>query len=296
LARAGAKVYIAAQSQSNAEAAIASIQNLIGGKGTLEFLELKLQGISTAISAGQNFLARESRLDILVANAGIHSKNVLNSDGIEMVLAVNHVGHHAFITTVLPLMLSTSKTYNTATHIAVTSSHSHFDITSAGNFDDFATLFKTTTTPTSDKFMDFNIRYARSKVANNLFVKHLSSLLQTPEYAARGGNLVFVNTAHPGFIKTDIADSIGSVSAPWFGRVVGFVGSTLGISPAEGALTQLFLVTSPKVQGEGIRGRYFVPIAKEVKQSALVEEERARRLWEWTEGEIRRVMGEGKEI
>jgi NAD(P)-dependent dehydrogenase (short-subunit alcohol dehydrogenase family) len=111
----------------------------------LVFLELKLQSIASAEAASRTFLELESRLDIIVANAGIHSKNELSVDGIEMCMAVNaslpsllphflfltnkqHVGHQAFIMKLLPTMMCTSKDYSVATHISVTSSHSHFDI------------------------------------------------------------------------------------------------------------------------------------------------------------------------
>jgi retinol dehydrogenase 12 len=289
LARAGARVYIAAQSEGKALESIGEIKKAVGGNAELEFLQLKLQSISSAAAAAREFLERETRLDIIVANAGIHSKNVLNEDGIEAVMGVNHVGHQVFITTLLPLMLLTTRTHNIDTRIAVTSSHSHFDIKNASEEFDFG-LFTSTKTPTSDKFMDFNIRYARSKLANNLFAEHLSEMLMTPEYKEQGGHRVFVNIAHPGFIETDIVDTIGDVSARWFGAFVGWMGNTFGITPAEGALTQLFLVTSPNIEKEGIRGRYFVPIAKEVEQSRLVTSELAARLWEWTEEQREKAL------
>jgi hypothetical protein len=63
-----------------------------------------------------------------------------------------------------------------------------------------------------------------------------------------------------------------------FVAFVGRIGNTFGISPTEGALTQLFLVTSPKVEREGIRGWYFVPIAKEMVRDKLVTSELAAKL------------------
>lgn len=279
LARAGAKVYIAAQSRGKAEESIQEINKVLDGKGNLVFLELKLQSIAGAEAASRTFLELESRLDIIVANAGIHSKNELSIDGIEMCMAVNasisslmphllfltnkqHVGHQAFIMKLLPTMMRTSKDYSVATHISVTSSHSHFDIQHPDRDFDFS-MFTNTKTITSGKFMDFNIRYARSKLANNLFAKHLSHLLTMPEYVGQGGNNVYVNIAHPGFINTDIQGAIADASNKVFGTVTAWVGRTFGITPAEGALTQLFLVTSERIEKEGIRGRYFVPIAKE---------------------------------
>jgi hypothetical protein len=43
------------------------------------------------------------------------------------------------------------------------------------------------------------------------------------EYREQGGHRVFVNIAHPGVIKPDIADAIGDVSAEVVWRVCGVV-------------------------------------------------------------------------
>lgn len=40
---------------------------------------------------------------------------------------------------------------------------------------------------------------------------------------------------------------------------------TVGSTPEKGALSQLYLATSPEVEERDLRGRYFVPVAKEAK-------------------------------
>ena len=277
-----------AQSRGRAEESIQKIKSELGGKADLEYLQLKLQSIASAAATGREFLERETRLDILVANAGINSKNELSDDGIEICMAVNHVGHQAFITTVLPLMLSTAKRHDIATHIAITASHAHFDVADAGDFDfDF---FTTTDTPLHGGVMDFAVRYARSKLANVLFVKHVSALLMSPEYREQGGEKVFVNAAHPGAVRTEMIDGIAPLSNRWIGMIICWFVGTFGLSVPDGALTQLFLATSPKVESEGIRGRYFVPVAKEIPPNKLVTEELAAKLWDWTDSHIKRAL------
>jgi hypothetical protein len=71
---------------------------------------------------------------------------------------------------------------------------------------------------------------------------------------------------------------LGMLVRKWFGAFVGLFENTFGISPTEGALTQLFLVMSLKVEREGIRGWYFVPIAKEMVRDKLVTSELAAKL------------------
>jgi hypothetical protein len=68
------------------------------------------------------------------------------------------------------------------------------------------------------------------------------------------------------------------------GRVVGVVirglGRWLGQSVEEGAATAVYLATSPEVSERGIRGGYFVPIAKGEEPTRLARDGGlAREVW-----------------
>ena len=67
LARHGAKVYMAARNQSKAEAAIAQLKadGLGPGNGEVIWLELDLVDPKNAKKAAEEFMKRETRLDIL---------------------------------------------------------------------------------------------------------------------------------------------------------------------------------------------------------------------------------------
>lgn len=78
LYRAGATVYIAARSQSRCDEAIAKIKKLPNPKkkpetqnGQLESLVVDLADLRSVKIAAENFLSRESRLDVLIHNAGV---------------------------------------------------------------------------------------------------------------------------------------------------------------------------------------------------------------------------------
>ena len=73
------KVYIAGRSKTKALAAIKAIeesqanpeQNVVSSKGSLHFLGLNLDDLSTIKASAQEFLANESRLDVIWHNAGV---------------------------------------------------------------------------------------------------------------------------------------------------------------------------------------------------------------------------------
>ncbi|KAF9332759.1 hypothetical protein BG006_004377 [Podila minutissima] len=94
-------------------------------------------------------------------------------------------------------------------------------------------------------------RYGRSKLANILFANALASRL--------AGTQVRVNSLHPGLVDTDMSPKvIGNMTEE---TVALMKGADTVVTPEEGALTQLYLATSPDVITKDIRGQYFVPTA-----------------------------------
>ena len=127
---------------------------------------------------------------------------------------------------------------------------------------------------------DTTSRYGRSKLANVLFGKALARRLAETQ--------VYVNIVHPGYVATELArhtqDSLGSAMAKFFD----ILGSVMAMSPEVGALTQLYVATSPEIVNKNIRGRYFIPIANEIQTSALGNDVQLQeKLWTFTEKLVR---------
>lgn len=67
-----ATVYLTGRSPGKASKAIAALREQVpSSQGRLEFLLLDLADLTTTRSAAVEFMARESRLDVLVNNAGV---------------------------------------------------------------------------------------------------------------------------------------------------------------------------------------------------------------------------------
>jgi NAD(P)-dependent dehydrogenase (short-subunit alcohol dehydrogenase family) len=131
-----------------------------------------------------------------------------------------------------------------------------------------------------DSMSDPHTRYGRSKLSSILFGKALARRL--------AGEKVFVNIAHPGFVSTAMTDpengSFGKVGKAIFGMLV----KAFAVRPDEGALTQLYLATSPEIENKAVTGKYFVPIAHEIQPSKYGRDELLQeKLWSWSEETVR---------
>lgn len=108
-----AKVYIAVRSQEKANKVIEQIKkNFPQSKGELAFLHLDLGDLTTIKKSAEDFLAKESKLDVLWNNAGVMvppqgSKTV---QGYELQLGTNNVAPFLFTKLLTPILVKTAKT------------------------------------------------------------------------------------------------------------------------------------------------------------------------------------------
>ncbi|KAK4192834.1 putative short-chain dehydrogenase [Podospora australis] len=107
-----AKVYAAARNKTKAEQAVAEIEKACpNSKGKLVFLALDLEDLSAIKRSAGEFLAKETRLDVLFNNAGINSPTPTPSyspQGHEQNMAVNCLGPQLFTKLLTPILQSTA--------------------------------------------------------------------------------------------------------------------------------------------------------------------------------------------
>ena len=117
--------------------------------------------------------------------------------------------------------------------------------------------------------------YGVSKLANILFARSLSQ--------ATARKQVYVNSCHPGLVKTNVFRGVGSAWGSIAQGITDFLLNTVAYNTADGALTQLYLATSPEVESKDIRGQYFVPIADpRLPQGGALNNTEANTLMDWT--------------
>ena len=193
----------------------------------------------------QEVLARESRLDVLVNNAGgTAPKRTLTRDGLEQTFAVNHLA--PFLLT--RLLLDTLKASAPARIVNVSSTMHRM---AKVDFDDLQS---------ERRFGPMRV-YGRSKLANILFTRSLASRL------AESG--VTANALHPGGVRTGLSGSGPGILSRLMGRFM--------LSPEEGARTSLYLATAAEVAE--VSGLYFVKCQPAKTSRDALDDDAAERLW-----------------
>ncbi|KAI9730404.1 MAG: hypothetical protein M1834_005914 [Cirrosporium novae-zelandiae] len=278
LAVRGARVYIASRSEARASEAIDKMRKSTKTSLDLHFLEIDLQDLKSVGRAAQSFRKIETRLDILINNAGIMALPYkLTTDGFECHWQVNHLAHHALFMGVLPLLRSTAAASGTADRVRVV------NVSSAAAFawgpkdiswDDV------NMTKLSGSTADWR-RYGHSKLAS---IMHAQAIHL--HYHNEGISSYSIS---PGVIKTNLQ----AANPNLFGAIIRFATSHLpGImSPADGARTTLYCATSPAAAQDS--GKYHEPFG-EVKKKAdkfIGDRKRVERLWELSNEELRRCGG-----
>jgi NAD(P)-dependent dehydrogenase (short-subunit alcohol dehydrogenase family) len=107
LASKGARVIVAVRDVKKGEQALADIrQSVPNAKLSLE--QLDLASLASTKAFADKILASESRLDLLINNAGVmFPPYTKTADGFELQFGTNHLGHFALTAHLLPLLLST---------------------------------------------------------------------------------------------------------------------------------------------------------------------------------------------
>ncbi|KAF9132464.1 hypothetical protein BGW39_000101 [Mortierella sp. 14UC] len=280
LAANGAHVFLACRSQERALEAIERVKKEV--KETypntpapeslkLDFLELDLNDMKKSRESAEEFVKKGLPLHILVNNSGIMATPFeLSADGIETQFAVNHMGHFVFTLGLLDKLKESQPS-----RIVVMSSMVH-EMTPKGGI-----AFDKLNDPTAISSIT---RYGQSKLANLLFGKALARRLANEK--------VFVNVAHPGYVQSNLANRTGETFGSFAGKMGNLAPKLFGMKAKEGALTQLYLATSPEVEEKDIRGRYYVPIAKEIQPSSYArDEELQEKLWTYSENLVEEKIG-----
>ncbi|PVI06005.1 oxidoreductase-like protein [Periconia macrospinosa] len=275
-----ARIYLAARTESKALAAISDIRASVPNAPPIEYLPLDLSSFASIEAAASAFKARESRLDLLVNNAGVMmTPYQLTKEGYELQLGTNHMGHMLFTKLLLPVLLATAEqqkkdTGNDKSDVRIV------NVSSLGH--SFAPPFSgIILDPTKWPGQWTGFHYGQSKLANILFAREL---------AVRYPSITSVSV-HPGIIWTDLWTA---ASEHWLMRWgVAIYAMMWRFLPGHfedtktGALSQTWAATVETRRLEN--GGYYVPVGKKGMTTPHARsKELAKKLWEWTEAQFER--------
>jgi NAD(P)-dependent dehydrogenase (short-subunit alcohol dehydrogenase family) len=267
LAAKGAHVVMAVRNQEKAAAAVEDIRASAPG-AALELVALDLASQASVRAAAGQIMAAHKSLDLLINNAGVmgipETKTV---DGFEMQFGVDHLGHWSLTALLLPALLRTPG----ARIVTVTSTAHHM-----GRAVDPANPHL------HGRYRPWRA-YGQAKLANFHFGLGLQRELQ--QAGARTASLI----AHPGLSNTDLqAVSVQETGGGASQRFFHFLARRTGMSPAEGALSQLRAATDPAAKGGEFYGPRFVnngpPVRKPIMRRLDMDKAIAA-LWEVSERE-----------
>ncbi|MBC7631956.1 oxidoreductase [Aeromicrobium sp.] len=270
LARHGASLVVTARDTRKADAALIRIANDAPGSAA-EVVSLDLADLSDAKRAATEVSKAYDRIDILVNNAGIMvPPKTMTTDGFELQMGTNHLGHFAWTATLWPLLRSSEA------RIVSVSSLAHTAVTGID--------LRALTPEGSPRRYSRWKTYGESKLANLMFALELNRRAK-----AAGIGVVSVG-AHPGYAATNLTKTgpnVNGGSLP--GMAMHQITRVIGQSAAHGAWPLLMAATDPTLTGGeyvgpanlgGMRGR---PTLVGMSSTAR-DENLAEALWAASEG------------
>ncbi|EED15365.1 short-chain dehydrogenase/reductase family protein, putative [Talaromyces stipitatus ATCC 10500] len=278
-----ARIYLAARNVQKAENAIRSIKAGLSAAGSagevdIRFIQLDLTSFPSIERAAETFIRDNTRLDILVLNAGIMAEAAITTpQGHEIQFGTNHIGHFLLTKLLLPVLLETAspsfspKNEKRDVRVITLSSLASAHTPHTPEFMDLIS--------TPRRLLDLTTwqRYAISKAANILFAAEL---------ARRYPSLTSVSV-HPGVVASDLYNGTEATNA-LAGSILPLGKLLLFRSVRSGTLNQLWAAAGGKKE-DLVNGGYYTPVGNRIEGNRfVVDKELAGRLWEWTEREVQR--------
>ncbi|KAG8890453.1 hypothetical protein FRB98_008488 [Tulasnella sp. 332] len=279
----GAKVYMGARNESRATAAIAQLKSEgvldFPGAGQVEWLHLDQILPRTTRAGAEDFMRRESRLDILINNAAIlgHGYQLALVDAkipVSELMSTNHLGPFVLTTALLPLLKKTAEEPGSDVRIITLSSGSHYE-----SWVDLDWKSYDQWTLANDNVWNGYTAYRTTKGLNVMFAKELQRRLDEEKVP------ILSIAIDPGIVDTDGTRKVVR-AVPRLGWLLSPIIKFISVPRCEGGHNPLFAAASPIVRERRAEfaGAYLAPvgvIASPKKETLDVAA--ARDLWETSE-------------
>jgi NAD(P)-dependent dehydrogenase (short-subunit alcohol dehydrogenase family) len=255
LAEQGAQITLLCRNLDKGAAVASEI--VAAGGSEPELIDMDMASLASVREAAQAVLALKQPIDILLNNAGVvNTTRKVTIDGFEETLAVNHFAPFLLTGLLLPALLEVP-----GARIVNVASAAHEFVRDMG-FDDMQA---------EQGFKTFR-EYGRSKLANILFTRSLAERVQ--------GQPITVNCLHPGAVATSLGSQNKGVAA----RVIPALLKPFFRTADKGAETSIYLCTSDDVAD--VSGAYFANCKQKQPKPWAMDDDAARKLWDYTEETI----------
>ncbi|XP_028994436.1 dehydrogenase/reductase SDR family member 13-like [Betta splendens] len=257
LARRGARVVLACRNRDKAQSAIADIEQETGSTDVV-YMHLDLASLKSVRCFAETFLKTESRLDLLINNAGLVADGQ-TEDGFGIEFGVNHLGHF-LLTRLLLERLKESGRGRVVTLASMAYRWGRVDVEA---------LAASKHLGTGTYSWQFFQAYCNSKLCNVLFTHELAKRLN--------GTNVTCYCVHPGIVHTELSRNVSL----WQKLFIEPVARLLFLDPEAGAQTTLHCALQEGI--EPLSGRYFSCCAAQEVCARGRDDATSRRLWEVSE-------------
>ncbi|RMZ72807.1 retinol dehydrogenase 12 [Pyrenophora seminiperda CCB06] len=251
------KLFIISLSSSIADDAISAIESEMGAEKAkrVVWLPCDLSDWSAVAKTAKEITQKTDRLDILINNAarGIMTYQLAPTNGVDLHMALNHMGHVVLTSHLLPLLKRTSEKGQDKVRIVHLGSNAHENAPKDTDFSSLASL---------NQDLGPTTLYGRSKLAVILYAKYLARHLHTSHPN------ILSNATHPGVVETRQSTEHIHEAYPLGGYAM-----SVGLAPFkktqfEGAVSTVFAATMTEGNGE-----YICPPAIVEKGSELANDE-----------------------
>ncbi|XP_074721426.1 retinol dehydrogenase 13-like isoform X2 [Strix uralensis] len=253
LARRNARTILACRNRERGQAAVEEIRAATGNPAVLLRL-LDTGSLASVRAFAQAVLREETRLDVLVNNAGLTGLPfAITPEGLEQTFATNYLGPFLLTNLLLDLLKASAPA-----RVINVSSFRH----SAGTADSRYLTGQ-------ERPRSFDAAYNSTKLMNVLFTAELARRLQ--------GTGVTANALSPGVVSTSIMRHFG-----WAVRALFALARPFMKSAEQGAISTIYCAISEELSG--VTGRYVDSECGLALPSAAARDTGlARKLWEESE-------------
>jgi len=242
LAQSGATVVMVCRDGGRGEAAFSFVKSG-SGNDAVELLLADMSSQESIRALARDVISKHDRLDVLVNNVGVSlPRRTETVDGIETVVATNHLAPFLLTNLLLPVLKSSAPS-------RVVSVSSGVQAMARLNLDDLQSR---------NRYKQIDA-YNQSKLLNLLFTYELARRLE--------GTGVTANAVEPGFVKTDM-------KVPFPFSMFSFMRQPV----EKGAWISVHAATSPAL--DGVSGAFLSKRGVKIRSSkASYDEAAQRRLW-----------------